>query len=307
MTLTYSQGITKAEFVAEMQAHRAADHFISGNYFDEEIGKGCAIGCGVETINRRLGLDLEYDSHTGLANALGWPVWLCKMEDRIFEGLPPLGRSTWPVDLATAVPEGVDLGPALNQILARILREVVLPVAGSSAAIVQRVADGCATNWVSDDPVEARRAATTAAVVAATATTDAAAAATAAVVAATATSAAAAYATTATAYATTATATTAATATATTAAADAAAAYATTVVAADAAAYATTVVAADAAAYATTVVAADAAAYAVAARRRQAAAAAAAAADARQKAWLAIAQIVLEEVVKVEKLTATAA
>lgn len=198
-----------------MQAHRTADHFIANNYFDARTGKGCGIGCGIETINRLLGLSLKYDSHTDLANALGWPVWLCRMEDRIFEGLPPLERSAWPVDLATAVPEGVDLEPALNQILARMLREVVLPVAGSSAAIVQHVADGCATNWASDDPREASQVA---AYVYALATADA--------------------------------------------------AYA---------------------------------AYAVA--YVGATAHAAAAAAARQNTWLAIAQIVLEEVVKVEKLT----
>jgi hypothetical protein len=243
MTLTYSQNITKTEFVAEMQAHRAADHFISGNYFDARTGKGCAVGCGVETINKRLGLNLEHCSHAGLANALGWPVWLCKMEDRIFEGLPPLEGSAWPVDLATAVPEGVDLEPALNQILARMLREVVLPVAGSSAAIVQRVADGCATNWASDDPKKAWQAA------------------------------ASAYA--ASAYAS--------------AAADAADA-------ASASAYAAS--ASDAAASAS----ASAAAYFIRhvhpADAQQ---------SARQNAWLAIAQIVLEEVAKIKKPTTTAA
>jgi hypothetical protein len=152
---TYSGLITKDSFVTEMQAHRAADHFVNGNYFDKKTGKGCAIGCGVETINRRLGLDLEHNSHSGLANALGWPVWLCKMEDHIFEGLANPERLDWPVNLAIAVPEGASIEPALNQILARILREVVLPVAGSSTQMVQRVADGCVTNWVNDDPVAA--------------------------------------------------------------------------------------------------------------------------------------------------------
>jgi len=264
MALTYSQGTTKAEFVAEMQAHRAADHLIAGLYFDASTGRGCGIGCGVETINRPLGLNLEYDSHAGLASALGWPVWLCGMEDRIFEGLPPLERSAWPVDLATAVPEGVDLEPALNQILARMLREVVLPAAGSSAAIVQRVANGCATNWASDDPRKARQATYYAA------TYDVA--------------AAVAAATHATYYAAT---------------------YATYDVAAATYADATAVAAAAAATAAAATAAVAAATYATYADATYADAVAAADA-ARQNTWLAIAQIVLEEVVKVGKLTTAA-
>jgi hypothetical protein len=240
MILTYSQNITKAEFVAEMQAHRAADHFISGNYFDVRTGKGCAVGCGVETINKRLGLNLAHDSHADLANALGWPVWLCGMEDRIFEGLPPLERSAWPVDLATAVPEGADLEPALNRILARTLMEVVLPVAGSSVAIVQRVADGCATNWANDDPKEAQQAAAAASCF-----------------------------------------------------------HWRQAAAADAADYA--------ASFATASFAADYAASFAAASFAAAADEAASFADVRQNALPAIAQIVLEEVAKIKKPTATAA
>lgn len=248
MTLTYSGLITKASFVAEMQAHRTADHFIAGNYFDRNTGRGCAIGCGVETINRRLGLNLKHSSHSGLADALGWPAWLCRTEDRIFEGLPHPERLDWPVNLAIAVPEGVDLEPALNRILARILREVVLPVAGSSTAIVQRVADGCATNWVSDDPEDARRDA-----------------------------AAYAYA-----YA----------------AAYANAAYANAAYAAYAAAYA------NANTYYADANAAYAAAYYADANTY--AAAAYAYANAKDRAWLTIAQIVLEEVAKIERLEKSA-
>ena len=38
--LAFTQGITKAQFVAEMQLHKKLDHFIKGSY--EDGSRGCA-------------------------------------------------------------------------------------------------------------------------------------------------------------------------------------------------------------------------------------------------------------------------
>ena len=159
--LSYSAGISRDEFIAEMKEHRAADRLVAGSYWS--AGSGCAVGCGVETINRKRGTAILHDDHAGLAAALGWPKWLTPLEDKIFESLPAGDRVNWPVNLAVAVPQGVDLEPALNRILARILREIALPVAGESAGIVEQVAAGCATDWANDCPSAARTAADAAA------------------------------------------------------------------------------------------------------------------------------------------------
>jgi hypothetical protein len=148
--LTYSGPISKAAFVAEMRAHAEADRLTKGRYWRD--GRGCAVGCGVQTINARLGTSHSHGDHAALAAALGWPEWLARLEDAVFEGLPTDDAQAWPVVLVEAVPEGADLAPALGRILARILREVALPVAGDSAAVVERVARGWATGWRDDTP-----------------------------------------------------------------------------------------------------------------------------------------------------------
>ena len=167
MTLTY-QGhplVTKEMFVADMIAHREADRIIAGTY-GVGIGpdwQGCAVACGVHTINRVTGLDLENDDHARLADALGWPEWLTQLTDSVFEALPKTACAVWPERLARAVPVGADIGPALMVFLSRMLREVVLPIAGTSAAVVKRVADGLASDWQDYDLAAAADAAADAA------------------------------------------------------------------------------------------------------------------------------------------------
>jgi hypothetical protein len=151
---TYTNGITRAEFIAECEAHRAADRYMAGHYWRPEQQRGCAVGCAVQTVNQRLRLSppIGSNDHAGLARALGWPAWLVHIQDVVFENLPGDQRVNWPVNLAIAVPENVDLGPVLSRINARILREMVLPIAGTSADVVARVANGLETDWVNDDP-----------------------------------------------------------------------------------------------------------------------------------------------------------
>ena len=155
MTLTY-QGhplVTKRMFVADMVAHREADRIIAGTY-GEGSGpdwQGCAVGCGVHTINRLARLDLEDSDHAGLADALGWPEWLTQLTDSIFEGLPFQARAEWPERLARAVPVGADIDSAFTMFRVRLLREVVAPVADVGADVVERVAAGLANNWEGDE------------------------------------------------------------------------------------------------------------------------------------------------------------
>ncbi len=129
MTTFPDPRVTKADFVRIMREHAAADHLIAGRYGSGEGDsfRGCAIGCGVETINRLTGERHAYGDHTAVADALGIPLALAYLEDRISEGVAPKQRRAWPVRFAEAIPEGVDLAPAVPRILVRILREVALP------------------------------------------------------------------------------------------------------------------------------------------------------------------------------------
>jgi len=165
---TYNR-IPRAEFIAECEAHRAADRYMAEDYWRDDLQRGCAVGCAVQTVNRRLSLSppINSNDHAGLAHALGWPVWLVYLQDVVFEKLPVDQRADWPVNLAIAVPENVDLEPVLSRINARILREIVLPIAGIATNVVSRVVDGLETHWANDDPVAAKAAAKEKAVAAA--------------------------------------------------------------------------------------------------------------------------------------------
>jgi hypothetical protein len=126
-TLTYRGPVSKAVFVEEMQWHLEADAFVQGTYGGYEYGsvfRGCAVGCAIESINKRLGTRHNNNDHDGMAAALGWPRWLAELADRVFEGLDDEACKRWPLELATAVPEGADLEPLKYPLMARLLEQL---------------------------------------------------------------------------------------------------------------------------------------------------------------------------------------
>jgi hypothetical protein len=212
----------KAQYLARVQAHAAADEIIHGTYW--ENGKGCAVGCTVHS-----------SSHQAFETELGIPCMLARLEDCLFEGQRNGTAKTFPARFLAAPVPGADLSPVAWQFLHWLLTE---ELAGRDDPRVARQIKACAdvlvplTKGLPTDrqhAIEAAREARNAAY-AATATADAAAyaaadaAAYAAAYAATAT--AAAYAASA-AYATASAAAAAATAAAYAADATASAAYAT--------------------------------------------------------------------------------
>ena len=86
----------KEKYLARLKAHHAADEIVQGTGF--ENGHGCAVGC---TLN-------NYD-HLAYEHELGLPEWLARLEDRIFEGLPPVDAQRFAVDFLGAVPVGADV------------------------------------------------------------------------------------------------------------------------------------------------------------------------------------------------------
>lgn len=83
-------------YLGRVEAHREADEIIQGFYW--ENGKGCAIGCTIHG-----------DDHSAYERELGIPMWLAKVEDKIFEGLLKKEAKEWPVQFLEAIPVGVDL------------------------------------------------------------------------------------------------------------------------------------------------------------------------------------------------------
>ena len=94
---------------------------------------------------------MSHHDHGGLADALGIPEPLVHLEDAIFERLGGVAQRSWPERFYTALPEGADLSGVWPLFAVWMLREVVFPVAGSTAVVVERVARSIETNWPDDD------------------------------------------------------------------------------------------------------------------------------------------------------------
>lgn len=111
MKTYHDDPVLKANFTAEMERHRKLDQFIRGHYgYITLSGKfrGCGIGCAVDSLNRLRGVDDEFHKHSGVAETLGWPLWLTHLYDLLFEGLPNSAYLDFALALPLAVPVGTD-------------------------------------------------------------------------------------------------------------------------------------------------------------------------------------------------------
>jgi len=165
-------GLDKPTFLAELQMHADQDCIVQGQYWKN--GRGCAVGCSLHSVQRRLGLaSIAYNDHSQFETYLGIPRILAWLEDRIFEGLALAEARLWPMRFAEAVQPGADLSGVWNQFAPWLLREIVLPTLGDKhpkqrKAIIA-VAKGYETNWATLTPRKASQQATAAAAYAAAA------------------------------------------------------------------------------------------------------------------------------------------
>ena len=103
---TYS-GISKKDFVAEMHLHAELDNFIKGTY-GQGGTKGCAIGCGLKSLNKLKDIDVDTSDHSQFEKHGLYPEWLARLEDTLFEGVSDERSKTWPVKFTKAMPDGVE-------------------------------------------------------------------------------------------------------------------------------------------------------------------------------------------------------
>ena len=127
----------KTKFALRFAAHRAADDVIQGTGFDGS--RGCFVGCTLD----------NYD-HAQFPIELGWPEWLARLADKIFEGIPKAEAAQFGTDLLAAVPVGVDLEPvrfhlalARHQIQIERLRGNPEPYAAQCIAALEGVIAFC--------------------------------------------------------------------------------------------------------------------------------------------------------------------
>src|ERR1700742_3856105 len=88
----------KSMMVKELKWHKDQDAIIQGTYGDNESSnfKGCAVGCSVHSLNKKLGKNYGTGDHKVYETELGIPEALAYLEDSIFERLPADSAKNFP-------------------------------------------------------------------------------------------------------------------------------------------------------------------------------------------------------------------
>ena len=143
----------KEVILAVIAEHRRLDLLAGGAYHTLD-GRVCAIGCQVGTLREhdpeRYGR-LLWNDHASLAQALGIPEWLLRLEDCIFERLPLDDRLEWPGRLISAIPVGVDLELVRYRWRVSLLQRRI-DAGRDPGGVVSRVRDLCLRAGSGDAP-----------------------------------------------------------------------------------------------------------------------------------------------------------
>lgn len=90
----------KAKYTKRVLDHFVQDQIIHGTYWDAWEQKGCAVGCTMETSSA---------VHFEMSRTLGLPMWLCHLEESLFESNREGTEFAFPYEFIRAVPVGLDL------------------------------------------------------------------------------------------------------------------------------------------------------------------------------------------------------
>ena len=102
----------KAKYLKRVRDHAKADEIIKGKYW--ENGKGCCVGCLIHGSDHSV-----FPTKDGP----GWPEWLARLADTLFEKLPNGHSKSFPCRLTEAIPVGKDLEPVKWRFCSFILGE----------------------------------------------------------------------------------------------------------------------------------------------------------------------------------------
>ena len=113
--------ITKEELLDELNNHQKLDNFVRGT-FDNGNGKGCAVGCSLQSLSKIKGVEISYEDHLLYEKHFGVPEWLARVEDALFEGVGVKRSKTFPVEFIQAINPGADLNKIKNEFVIYILK-----------------------------------------------------------------------------------------------------------------------------------------------------------------------------------------
>ena len=132
----------KTRLIEITERHHAIDGMLIKGTYGKMNGsfKGCSVGCIMRDINPEFNGEFDENIHEKVALEFGYPEWLVRLQDKIFEGLPDGENLDWHVQLSKAIPVNADWQKILHQVHVAILR-VSYRTAGSSKEAVQGVID----------------------------------------------------------------------------------------------------------------------------------------------------------------------
>lgn len=115
----------KDMLIEEIKWHRSQDMITQGTYREEVDGKwrGCAVGCAIHSLNRKLGKNYDFADYTVYETELGIPRAVVELEDRIFKELAKNLFLDFPLRFMEAVPVGVDLWYVFPSMMIFILND----------------------------------------------------------------------------------------------------------------------------------------------------------------------------------------
>ncbi len=130
----HGQQDLKNRVLALLAEHREQDKLAKGHYW--EAGKGCAVGCTLESIRRIEGeKTIGWSNHALYERYLGVPVMLAHLEDSLFEALDNGTSQRWPERFAAAIRPGADLSMVGPKFLLNLLSD---PQGGVQRRLSQR-------------------------------------------------------------------------------------------------------------------------------------------------------------------------
>jgi hypothetical protein len=118
----------KSLMVKEVKWHRDQDLIIQGTYGDstKSGSKFCAVGCAIDSLNRKLGKNLPNQGHKHLEEELGIPEALTRLWDSLFEKLPKELAIDFPLEFIKAIPVGADLSLVAPKFIVFVLKDCLV-------------------------------------------------------------------------------------------------------------------------------------------------------------------------------------